>query len=89
MPDQWSPGPWRNDDFEIHDANGNVVADCWGTEADAELIAAARELCEILDEVRDTVRSGTLSRAMLNKIDCALAKARPETADRASRTGQS
>jgi hypothetical protein len=75
MPGQWSPGPWRSDGPDVFDVNGNLVADCWGTDDDAELLAAARELYEALAEIRDAIKAGGVSSEMLNKADCALAKA--------------
>ena len=76
MPGQWSPGPWRSDGPDVLDVNGNLVADCWGTDDDVELLAAARELYEALAEIRDTIRGGgAVCSETLNKADCALAKA--------------
>ena len=79
MPGRWSPGPWRSDGPDVLDAHGNLVADCWGADDDAELLAAAMELYEALAEILDAIRGGavpseTLNKAM-NKANCALVKA--------------
>lgn len=87
---KWTPGPWVVDDALDVVVRGttNIVALCFRTnpqgEANAHLIAAAPDLYEALEMVRDADDDARadglngLNALARRRIDCALTKARGE-----------